>query len=217
MNLGAFTLKLFLLFLPGIIALKLIELLTPHRKSDFNRYIINVAILGVSSYICQYTFIRLLFRKSSLVFFDSLLNNTSINFNEILCSTFWGIIIGIFLSLLINKNWFYRLFRYLGITNRFSGTRVFDHLMNSPDVIWVTIRDQELKLNYQGWIEYFNDNEGSSKEMFLRDVIAFDNITGEKIVELNSLYFPIFKDSYILEVHLIEGKDKEKKDGGKKG
>ncbi len=213
MNLEAFTLKVFLLFLPGIIALKLIELLTPHRKLDFNKYLINVAVLGVSSYIFQYAFISLLFKKSSLTFFDSLLNNTPINFNEIIYSTFAAIIIGVFYSLTVNKNWFYKLFVYLGITNRFGGNRVFDHLMNSPDVIWVTIRDQELKLNYQGWIEYFNDNEDSSKEIFLREVIVFDNITGDEITELNSLYFPTFKDSYILEVHLTE-EDKEKKDEG---
>ncbi|PKM52481.1 MAG: hypothetical protein CVV02_01645 [Firmicutes bacterium HGW-Firmicutes-7] len=210
MNIEAFTLKLFLLFLPGIIALKIIELLTPHKKSDFNRYIINVAILGISSYIIQFAVLNIFSNeKCSLTFFDSLLNNTKIDFKEIFYSVVSATIIGIFFSLVVKKNWFYRFFLYIGITNRFGGNRVFDHLMNSTDVIWITIRDQERKLNYQGWVEYFNDNEDSSKEIFLREVIAFDNITGEKVSEFDSLYFPKFKDDYILEIHLAKEKNEE--------
>ena len=97
----------------------------------------------------------------------------------------------------------FRLFRFLGITNKFGELDVWGYLMNSNDVSWITVRDIENNLMYDGWIQAFSDNSKEA-EVLLGDVQVYDNNSGELLYEVNSQYLSLDKAKIRIEVRKLE-------------
>ena len=221
MGIETFTFKLLLLFLPGVIVVKIIELLTPRKNINTYQYLINVFILGFVSYGTYGTIIEIIEyafnRQYKVSFFTNIFSQEPVNFSEILYVAIVATIIGFTCTYAIKRRTLYRFAKWANISNKYGNGDVWCHLMNSDDVQWVTIRDLSNKRNYQGWVELFNDDEGCNREVLLRDVEIFDDTSSVPIDKVEGFYFPKIKDDYIIQIHLKKEDEKNSGTGGDEG
>lgn len=197
MNLTELTIRLLLLFFPGLIAALLINNLTTHKRPDFNVYILHSFILGMLSYFVANLLLLLnnwylkmngFQSNGELSFFQSLTDNTvSISYKEVVVVTVIAFILAIIISLILNRGWFHWLARKAKITNQFGEGDVWQYLFNSPDIGWITVRDLETDLVYQGYVSAFSDTH-QENELLLGEVHVYDGKTAEFLYELKMLY-----------------------------
>lgn len=208
MELSEFTLRIILLFIPGIISYMVIDKLTSHREPKIFHILINSLILGFVCYSFYYLLIKLInlsikthFECS---FFKALSGeSTEIDFGEIAIVTAMSIPIGFLFTFLINYKVLFRIANFLKITKKFGDVDVWSYIMNSKNVEWVVVRDIGADLMYEGWIEAFSDST-EEDELFLSDVMVYKNSTGQKLYKTPGLYLPKKRESLVMEFPSLE-------------
>ncbi len=190
MSLSEFTLRILLIFLPGLISFIIIEQLTVHRETKPYRFFIYSLILGFLCYLLYYIISLKVFFNMNFYFVQSLSNNKlPLNFWEIFFSTLLSIPMGFIVSLFINKKVLHKLAKKLKVSNKFGEIDVWSYIMNAQMPEWVVVRDIENDLMYEGWIQAFSDST-ERDELFLRDVRVFTNKTAKELYEVPALYLP---------------------------
>ncbi|WP_420830378.1 hypothetical protein [Bacillus piscicola] len=117
-------------------------------------------------------------------FLRSLLNNNAeIHINEVFIASFIGIIIGLVFVVVINKKYVYTISNLFQISNKHGEDDVWDFLLSSNDIEWVTIRDYDTMLVYQGAVIAFSQKD-NKRELVLGDV----NVYKEEGQELRFLH-----------------------------
>jgi hypothetical protein len=209
MTLSEFTLRIILIFLPGLIALIIVEQLIVHKEIKPYRFFIDSLILGFFCYLIYYPISQVPFFDLNFYFIRSLSdNNFPLDFIEILIATFLSIPLGFIISLFINRKILHRFAQKLKITKKFGELDVWSYIMNSEIPEWVLIRDIENDLMYQGWIQACSDPP-EKDELFLRDVKVFTNSTAQELYSVPGLYFPRKRENITIEfpgMQFSEGK-----------
>lgn len=199
MTLSEFTLRLILIFLPGLIAFIIIEQLTVHREIKPYRFVINSLLLGFLCYLLYFPISLIPFLKLDFTFTKILFdNNVILNFKEIFVSTILSIPLGFIMSFLINKKILHKIAKKLKVSKKFGDFDVWGYIMNSQTPEWVVVRDIENDLMYEGWIQAFSDSEGKN-ELFLRDVKVFSNKTAKELYEIPGIYLPQKRETLTIE------------------
>jgi hypothetical protein len=77
---------------------------------------------------------------------------------------------------------------------------VWAYVLNSrdQDTTFVTLRDIEQDLAYDGWIHLFSE-DCSTTELLLRDVVVYRNSTSEALYQVGAMYFKLDPKRIILE------------------
>jgi hypothetical protein len=70
--------------------------------------------------------------------------------------------------------------------------------MNSKIPAWVTIRDMQNDIMYQGYVVAFSDSL-EKDEIFLDNVSVYQNSTGNKLYDVAGLYIPTKRENLIIE------------------
>jgi len=70
------------------------------------------------------------------------------------------------------------------------------------DVEWVTVRDHENDLIYDGWVQAFSDDSVDA-ELLLRDVSVYRNSTAEPLYQVGMMYVSRKRDDISLEFRTI--------------
>jgi len=203
MEFSEFTLKIIFLFIPGIISYMIIDKLISHKEPKIFHILINSLILGFICYSFYYVLIQLInvLSKTNFecLFFNALLYEyTEINFSEIAIVTALSIPIGFLFAFLINNKILFRTANFLKVTKKFGDVDVWSYIMNSKNVEWIVVRDIENDLMYEGWVEAFSDST-ETDELFLSDVIVFENSTGKELYKTPGLYLPKKRENLIME------------------
>lgn len=209
MNFTELTVQLLLIFLPGIVASIIINNLTTHKKPDFKFFIIYSFILGVLSYMIFYFLIlfnKLYLKingfesKTKLTFIKVLTNNeTSVNVKEIIFTTIIAFLLALLISFIINKGWFHIVARKLNITKQFGEKDVWQFLFNSRELSWISVRDFDTNMVYQGYVAAFSDTH-KENELLIQDVYVYDGRTGSYLYDLNALYITREKSKLTIEI-----------------
>lgn len=191
------TIRLLLIFFPGIIAALVINSLTTHKKKEFNLFLLYSFILGLTSYFGVYLFVLVnnmivnlngYDGKLKLQFLESLTNGESfIQIEEVLITTVVAFLMAIGISAILNRGTLHKWARKLKITSQFGENDVWQHTFNSPDIEWVTIRDFENDLIYQGYLGAFSDTF-TSNELLLSDVVVYSSSTAEELYRVDAIY-----------------------------
>lgn len=204
MQLSEFTLRIILLFIPGIISFIIIDKLTVHKEAKIHTILINSLLLGFTSYFSYYLIINTIniLKKEDInfLFLKALTNPTgNINFREIVFVTLIAIIIGFIFTYAINYKILHKFAAMIKASNKFGDMDVWSYIMNSKDKIdWIVIRDIEHDLMYEGRIEVFSDST-EIDELFLSDVIVYKNTTGEELYRIPGLYLPRKREKLTIE------------------
>ncbi len=204
MELTELSVKLVLLFLPGIVALLIIEALTTHRQIAMARFLIYSFILGCLSYLLYYPITLIDCLGWDIAFFSGFTKNIEQqNVWEISRVTVVSVILALFLSRAINNKWLFRVAHRLSISWRFGDEDVWAYVMNSDMPPWVVVRDFDRDLMYKGWIEVFSDT-GEPDELLLRDVKVFKNSTAEKLYVVPAMYISRSRGCFHVEFPVVE-------------
>ena len=174
-----FTFNILVIFFPGILATFIVDKFTFHRERKAFTFFTHSFLLGLSSILFYFPFKR----------------GININdFHELLFSTdlIWISMIAIILSvslIAVDRNkLLYKFANKIKLSNQTGELDTWAYYLNSDEIEWVTIRDKNKNLMYQGKIEAFSNGEKDPREIILKNAIVFQESDGEKLYEINALY-----------------------------
>lgn len=203
MQLSEFTLRIILLFIPGITCLTIIDRLTVHKELKLHQLLINSFVLGFFCYASYYLIILIIGTYSNISlqfsFLEALIDrNTALDFKKIILVIGWSVPMGFIFTFLIDRKILHKVAHALRLSNKFGDVDVWSYIMNSKMPEWVVIRDLENDLMYEGWIEAFSDSTGKD-EVFIRDVMIYKNSTAEELYAIPGLYLSRKRENLIME------------------
>lgn len=230
MEISAFTFRLILLFIPGIITFTIIDSLTIHKERKLYQILLNSLIFG---FICYVTYALLIYSITLLkslfillnvdrefTFLRALTDNSiKLDFKEIFITTCLSFPVAFLFTFFINYKILYRLAHKLKVSKKFGDIDLWSYIMNMEMPEWAVVRDVENNLMYEGWIQAFSDSSEDKNELFLRDVKVFRNSSGKELYEVPALYLARERKCLIVEFPLLkfsEFKDRPKNEKGGK-
>lgn len=208
MELSAVTLRVVLLFFPGVLCAMVLHALTSHRERTTAQFLTSAFVLGVWTYLvlagsrsaCAWIARVAGWQPPPEVTFFYVLTNEAalISWGEIGCSAALAILLAFALAAAWNHNLLHRAAERLRISRHFGEMDVWEHFMNSPQVRWIAVRDLAADRVYQGWLDAFSDS-GADPQLLLRDVEVFQNSTGTKLYERKRVYLAPNKHAVAIE------------------
>lgn len=204
------TLRLLLLFFPGLICHFVIEHLTVHRERKPYEVFLFAYVYGVFSYVLY--FLILCFCGASLTsdaglrippqdvtFANALLHtNVDLSFLEIAKVTSIAVLVGIVFSTISTYKLLHRLARWAGITRKFGELDVWGFAV-STQARWVVLRDLENNLMYQGYLDTFSDDIDNGIQLILTQAAVYNETTGELLYEAPLVYLARKRDCLTIE------------------
>lgn len=194
MDISEFAFRLFLLFLPGIIAFLIVDALTVHSKTSPFFAALESGILGLVCYLAYYG-LTVIF-DLPFTFIAAISDNAvEVEPLEILISTALSIPIGFAVAAVIYHKLLFKLAALLHVSKKISDPGVWSHVMaldpKTVDTQWVSIIDEDKQLLYHGFLQFYSDNNDVDNEFFLRnvDVYVYQNQTpGELLYQTPAVY-----------------------------
>jgi len=182
------TLRLALLFLPGIVAALLVETLVPTRDWSTARLALYSLVLRLICYL-TYALLKAAFSchwPPSIDLFKSLTTSASLDLQEITLTTAISPLVGLLVSPSLTSHWINRFAQVIRVSDKFGDLDVWARVFNSRDILWVAVREFEQNVVYDGWVEAFSDTYDAN-ELFLRDVRVFQSSTSLFLYELDGV------------------------------
>ncbi len=202
MDITEFAFKLLLIFFPGIICAYLIDLFTNHKERTQFEFVINSFLLGFGSYLTYAAIINLfapeIFSEMNVIHVITQ-SEKIISIKEIFQVSSVSVVIAVLIVIINTRKLHFRLFKYLKITKKFGEQDVWGFLLNSSNTEWVTVRDFENNIMYDGFVKAFSDNSKEA-EILLEDVQVYENITGELLYKVEAQYLSLNKDKISIEL-----------------
>ncbi len=193
MNVSDLTIRIIILLLPGLIATIVVDNLTVHKPWNIFKYIIYSIILGFFSYFGTYLFINIanLFpfvEYEGLKLWNSLfIQSTPISIREVFYTCVISLFVGFFFSFFIQHKVLFRLARKLRISMKYGDENLFTHVLNSPEIQYVWIRDKKRGFTYEGAVEKFSESD-HIQEIFLQDVKVYNYEDSQLLYTLSNIY-----------------------------
>jgi hypothetical protein len=208
MELSVLTLRVVLLFFPGVLCALIVHALTIQRERTTPQFLTSAFVYGVSTYLLLASFREAYAAGASLVgwnapprvtFFDVLTNERArIAWGEIAFSAVVAVLLAVLLSAAVNHNLLHRAAERLRVSRRFGQADVWGHFLDSPKTNWIIVRDVNADLLFEGWVDAFSDT-GADPQLLLSDVVVYRASTGTKLHDRKRVYLTPRKESVILE------------------
>lgn len=199
MSMTSLTVKLLLLFTPGIACHLIVDSLVVHRIRKVHEVFLFSFLYGLLSY-AVFALLKLPFGISrasdggihisppNVSMFQALTNaDVAVNIWEVALVTGLAIILSIAMSFALNRYWFHDIARALSITPRFGQPNVWSFALNAKEVKWATVRDLRNNLMFQGYIRAFSDVEDPA-ELLLTQVSVYNEQTGKLVYTADHMY-----------------------------
>ena len=214
MELTDLTVRLLLIFLPGIICYLVVDSLTVHRVRQTHEILIFSYIYGFLSYFSYGLLLLALATrfsanrpwvvlKSPKSLDLSVLRwlsdaKVSLDFLEIVCVTVMSLVLAYILSYCDRKKILHTIAQRTGASKKFGEPDVWNFAFNLNNARWCTVRDFNNKLMFQGYIRAFSD-VGESAELLLTDVTVYNESTGELCYQADRMYLSRKKDDLTIQ------------------
>jgi len=209
MELSEFTLRIILLFIPGIISLFIIDKLAPHREFKPYQLLAFSLILGFICYLLYYPIVKLANLKGvnlQFKFINSLLDKTvPLDLTEILIVSILSVVVGFIVTYFITYKILHYIAHLIKASRKMGEPDVWSYVMGFPKIGWVVIRDIKNDLMYDGWVSAYSDSTDKNNEICLSDVKVYKNSTAEEMYDVDILYLSIDKENMRLEITKKEG------------
>lgn len=222
MEISELTLKLIILLIPGAIATVIIDKLTIHKEWTPFKFIINSIIFGIFSYLTlQLTenflvFIHNLFSGksndpySTLTIWTTIADSKLVPYQEVLYSTFCGVVVGCLGTLFENNRYIIRLGKQIKLTNKYGHENLFSYFLNQKDTSWVYVRSIKNDLTYFGYVKSFCETDITS-EIVLADVSVYTCESCDYLYDVGEIYLSFSKTEIIIEQAKINTNGRETK------
>ncbi|MEW6104475.1 MAG: DUF6338 family protein [bacterium] len=213
MNITEFTIRLLLLFFPGIICAYIVDAFTIHKPRETFLFLLQSFVFGLSSYflfwvvLIIYNFVgsklTLWSVKSEVVFLRALADSkVHISYSEIVWVCIISVLLAIVITIITTYKIHFKIVQWLRITKKFGELDVWGYTFNMKEVNWVTVRDMEKDLAYDGWVQSFSD-DSKDAELLLRDVRVYQNSSGEFLYQVDMMYISRNRDNIAIEIRNI--------------
>lgn len=222
MDLKEFTFRLIILFFPGLLAFMIFDRLTVHRKVEPFFFGVNSFVFGIVAYFltwalslsvfpainaglntlhAQWQQVPTIGLPEKMAVWENLKDSSKgVELGEMA----WTCGVAVFLALgsswASNHKVLYRVARRFGIGRKSGEMDVWAFVMNSRDDAFnfVTLRDVEADLAYDGWIHSFSEDH-TTTELLLGDVAVYRNSTSLLLYQIGAMYFKVDPTKVILE------------------
>ena len=204
------TFKLLFLFLPGMVVAIIVDKLTKNRREYGVEFLLFSSLYGLISYLTAHVLCVVINWLScnklnlGLTFFDSIFqDNLTPNLTEVFFTSIIAVALGLILSKIIQKGTLYKIAKKWGMTVQSGTDSVWESVLKSDEITWITIRDKEKDLLYQGYLEQYSDSFEKA-EVFLREVKVYEDSTGAFFYDVDAVYLTLDPDHIIIEVQTLE-------------
>ena len=203
MSLSDYTIRLMLIFFPGIVAFIIVDNLTSHKKTQIHHWIIYSFLLGFMSYILWMMLCGFMHRVLNInihaQFLLSLVNSKApIDFCEIRNVSFIAAIEGLFLVKARHGRWLFRLAKRLNISNKFPDVDAWENCLILYRPSWIRVRDYANDRCYQGRLISSSD-ENDRDGIVLEDVSVYTEV-GDFLYSVPVVYIPRKMENLIIEL-----------------
>jgi hypothetical protein len=196
-EISSVTLRVLLLFFPGVLCALLVDALTAHRERTPVQFLTHAFALGMGSYLSlalvrdlAAALARWLRLREPLdvTFFDALLNDhTRIAWREIALAGCVGLVLSAGIAAVLNHNLIFRGANRLGVSRKTGDMDVWALLFGSKRGEMVVVRDLARDVAYHGSVEAFSESLDPA-ELLLRNVTVYRQSTAAKLYELERVY-----------------------------
>ncbi len=202
MNISEFAFNLLLIFFPGIICAYVVDMFTSHKERTQFQFVINAFLLGFGSYLSYAIIVYFCApeKVESIQFLDALSEGgAKISVTEILQVCAVSLLLAVVIIFVDTHKLHFRLLQFLGITRKFGEQDVWGVLMNLPTSEWVTVRDDEKNIMYDGWVKASSDNSKEA-ELLLTEVSVYVNDSGVHLYDVDAQYLSLHRDKISIEI-----------------
>lgn len=196
MELSELTVKLIILFLPGIIATSIYQLFGNRNNLDNRSFFVLTIVNGFFSYLPLEIFTKqdFLFR---FLLDTSLQPDLECVFKSIIAS----IILGICEVYLINYGMLYCIARKIRLTTRSGHDTVWDEVFDNQNqgiTNYVYVLNEKSNKLYAGTVENYSMSKSGKIELLLNNVTVYDaEERTQKLYSINQVYLNLTNTSYI--------------------
>lgn len=217
MNINLSIIRLALVALPGLIALKLYRKLRGSRPKKVWEDFIEILIFSLASYLIIALLSNLVASSSQRNSIDGLSklfldDKSKIEWPQI----GWACLVGIalaFIAAYIHKfKLVFRLARLIKASDKQGDEDVWDCFhkdLGEGEDNWVLLRDSESSLSYHGYVRSYSESE-KNREIVLQDVNVYHEDSTDIIYAVSKLYYS--RPSHTISIEVPE-KRKEKQNG----
>ena len=205
MEFSELTIRLLLLFFPGIVCAFLVDTLTVHRPREPFFFILRAFLFGLGSYFAYWGCLKLFSLAcgrptAGVIFLHALTQKDAhISFREIVYATALAVILASVLTACSKFKLLHNTARRLKLTNKFGELDVWGFFFNAREIEWVTVRDHKNDLIYEGFVNAFSDDSRHA-EVMLQHVSVYKNSTGEALYHVGAVYLSMKRDDICIEV-----------------
>ncbi|HEX8831791.1 MAG TPA: DUF6338 family protein, partial [Longimicrobium sp.] len=208
MELSYVTLRVLLLFFPGVLCALLVDALTVHRERTSAQFLTHAFALGMGSYLslgvlrdvaaafAQWLHLR---QPLEITFFDALVNDRlRLAWGEIALAALVGVLLSSVIAAALNRQMLLRVANRLTVTRKTGELDVWSFLFNSRSGAYVVVRDMSHDTMYAGTVEVFSDTVDRA-ELLMKDVEVFQNSTSRKLYKAKHVYLARDAASLVIE------------------
>lgn len=198
MQFSELTIKLIILFLPGLISASLLQMFeNGGKKLDNREFLILVIVNSFISYLVPCLFC------GNNTFFKSLLDTSMIiDYKEVLCSSIISVGLGVIETYFINYCWLYKFAQWAKLTTKSGQDSVWNEFLDNEGKgisNFVYIRNYETKELYCGSVANYSMSLNNQKEIILNNVDVYDlNDRKNKLYHCEKMYVCLINEENIL-------------------
>lgn len=198
-----FSLKLIIIFLPGIVSFLIIDTLTIHKETkNIHRFIFSM-ILGFLSY----GILKVICPK--VMFWNYLGHSTlELHYEEIILAIIIGIILGVLITYIINKSCLYKSASIIGLTQKHGYPDTFSYMTALYTFDYITVTDWEKNIRLVGTLVATSDIADNRNEIVLQDVSVYTT-TGEYLYDTPVFYIAQDFSKLTIEINNSENSKEE--------
>lgn len=185
------------ILLPGILAAVIFDKITTHSKWGSFKFGLYSLVLGIFCYSSLQLLYLMMDIYSKLTMPDqwswlsiwnyALTSKDELKATEIFYSSLLSLPVALLASYTINQKLINKLARTLKVSQKFGDENLYSYYLNSKDVNWVYVRDEDQKITYQGMIFSFSEAE-TYQELVLSEVSVYRTEDSKFLYELPSIY-----------------------------
>ena len=202
MTVSDFSMKIVLLFLPGIVSFIIIDNLSNHRQTKTIHWFMYSMLLGFASY----AILKVMW--PTIHFWEFLITRDPIsNYDEIILAIIVGILLGCLLTCAINHSFFFTLCSALQLTTRQGTPDTFSYMMSLYKFKYLTVTDWEKRIQIVGELTAVSESTDNRDEIILQNATVYSLDHGYKLYDIDVIY--IAQDFSKLSIEIANTKASE--------